>query len=176
MRELNFTIIIKNLFVLLAPLLLLPGCTGSPVKVTEVSSGADAAFHFVYSEYLHETSKDSHSHRTSYALKNGRLVYDYAAIGHPGPDKRHRELTVNHAAVDAIRKKLRELQLYTNHARSFPVEKRGATVHTGRMLCLTDGDRSYKITVAGGRPRDMKDRVGDRLSEFRSFIEKYFSK
>jgi hypothetical protein len=177
-QRLFFNITMRLHCVLILSLLAGSGCGGSALKVSAVAPGPDAAFSFVYSEYFHETSKDSNSHRTSYTMKNGRLVYDYVYVGYPDPgnSKKHREIRVDRDSVERLRAKLKELQLYMNYSKSYPVEKRGMTINTGRSLCITDGDGSYRITVTGGLPLDIHDRVGDRLSEFGVFVERLLRK
>lgn len=143
------------------------------VRTTQVS---DTVFSFTIRNYYDERSKDSHNYSKSYTLKSGILFYDYDYNGYPDDEEEHKQKKLNDSTIIAIKIKLKELSLYQNYKKSFPVDEGGFRAESGSSLTITTDSVKYYIQVNGGRPIDMEDKMYENLSEFYYYINSLFEK
>ncbi|MFH0895922.1 MAG: hypothetical protein V2A54_15925 [Bacteroidota bacterium] len=161
----------KLLIFLCASFFVTASCSQSSVKDANNTTIIDTTFSFYLTESFHETSLDSHWYTSTYSIKNGVLSYDYVYGGFPAPEKKHKDTTLSEKDFISIKEKLKELKLFINYKKTFPVEKKGLIVETCNSLQINDADKIYKISISGGRPMDLVDEVGNRLSEFEYFVK-----
>jgi hypothetical protein len=136
----------------------------------------DTTFSFVLTDSFDETSKDSHDYSKTLSVKSGVLHYDYVYRGFPDDQAEHKEMPADESMIKAIRDKIKELRLDTNYVKRYPVNERGFIVRTGMHLTIQDSADKYSISVTGGRPMDINDRLNDKMSELYYFVNRYFDK
>lgn len=160
----------RNTLVFLNTLLLLVSCNISCTQNTKTVAGADTVFSFAIKDYYDESSKDSHEYSKTYSLKKGVLYYDYVYTGYPDDEEKHSKKDLNDEAVEKIKTKLKDLSLYCNYKKEFPIDERGMITKTGYILSITTDTAKYRILVSGNRPIEIEDEVYNKLSEFFSFL------
>ncbi|MFH2094992.1 MAG: hypothetical protein ABIJ16_04765, partial [Bacteroidota bacterium] len=115
-----------------------------------------------------------HRYSTTFSLKSGVLYYDYSYHGFPDNDEKHNQKQLNDSTITAIKEKIRELSLYQNYKKSFPINDNGFITESGYSFSVTTDTAKYDILVNGSRPMDIDDEIYNKLSELFYFISAIF--
>lgn len=164
----------KTILVLPMIFLLLAICKNSNTQNISVAQLSDTVFAFTIRSYYNETSKDSHNYSKTFSLKSGILYYDYDYNGYPDNEEEHKQKTLNDSTIQVIKVKLKELSLYQNYKKTFPIDKSGFVSESGYSLSITTDSVKYYILVNGARPIEIDDKVYENLSGFYYFINTLF--
>lgn len=162
--------------ILLFPIILLfVNCKNSTTQNNITNNTSDTGFSFVIVDSYRETSKDSHSYSTTLSLQNGVLNYDYKYHGFPDNQTAHKQRDLSNSEINSIKSKMKELSLYQNYKKKFPVNEKVYMVETGMSLTIITDTVKYTLSVNGGMPMDIKDSVNDHMSVFFSYVMNLFS-
>jgi hypothetical protein len=156
-------------------ILLFANCKNSNTQNSSTKTVGDTIFSFVTVDFYRETSKDSHHHSTTLSLKKGILYYDYNYGGYPAPETEHKQMDVNDSIINTIKAKLKELSLYQNYKKRFPVNEKVYIVETGISLNIITDTEKYALSVDGGLSNNIKDSVKDNMSQFFAYVLHLFS-
>jgi hypothetical protein len=165
----------KNLSILTFLILLFSNCKNSNTQNFSTKTVSDTIFSFVTVDFYRETSKDSHHYSTTLSLKKGILYYDYNYGGYPAPETKHKQLDVNDSIINSIKAKLKELSLYQNYKKRFPVNEKVYIVETGISLNIITDTEKFALSVDGGLSNNIKDSVKDNMSHFFAYVQQLFS-
>jgi hypothetical protein len=165
----------KNLLIIILTIILFSNCKNSSTQNNQVKPISDTTFYFCIKDFYNETSKDSHHYFKTFSLEKGVLYYDYVYNGFPGHEEAHDEKQLNDSTINTIKEKLKELSLYMNYTRKFPIEKTGLSSESGYLLTIIADTSQYSVSISGDIPYDINDEVYNHLSNFNYFINNLFT-
>jgi hypothetical protein len=164
----------RNITILLFIIFLFANCKNSNTQNSSTKTVSDTIFSFVTVDSYSETSKDSHHYATTLSLKKGILYYDYNYEGYPDSKTEQKQMDVNDSIIHAIKAKLKELSLYQNYKKRYPVNDKVYIVETGLSLNIITDTEKYALSVDDGLSNDIKDSVKDNMSQFFAYVQHLF--
>lgn len=167
----------KNILILILLALVFCNCRNSITRTNQnvaVQIVCDTVFAFSIQKYYDERSKDCNHYYNMFSLKSGVLYYDYVYKGFPDDEEEHDKKQLNDSIIHIIKEKLKELSLYQDYSKKFPLKKSGFITESGYSMTIRNDSAKYALSVSGPGNMEIDDKIYLHLSDFYYYINTIF--